>query len=113
MSMNLRKPEVQDDKKRTLSNQPRLTHVTPTALLCSWVRQPIKDMMSLGTDFEMHANWQGYVVEPAVKGFVARRACTIALSKARGTHWNVIKCKKRLGNHPEAVIGQATINLDS
>jgi hypothetical protein len=35
------------------------------------------------------------------------------LSEVQGTHWNVIKCKEHLGNHPEAVIGQATINLDS
>jgi hypothetical protein len=51
--------------------------------------------------------------EPAAKDFVVRKAHTIALSKAQGTHWNVIKCKKHLGNCPEAVIGQATINLDS
>jgi hypothetical protein len=70
-------------------------------------------MMSLGTDFEMHAYWQGYVEEPTAKDFVARMACTIASSKAQGTHWNVIKCKECLGNFPEAVIGEATINLDS
>jgi hypothetical protein len=46
-----------------------------------------------------------------VKDFVARKANTIALSKVQGTNWNVIKCKERLGNCPEAVIGQATINL--
>ncbi len=39
-------------------------------------------MTSLGTDFEMHAIWQGYVVDPAVKDFIARKAQTIALSKA-------------------------------
>ncbi len=60
MSMNLKNPKSQDDcKKGTLSNQPQLTHITPTALLGSWGRQPIKDMMSLRTDFEMHAYWQG------------------------------------------------------
>jgi hypothetical protein len=114
MSTNLRKPKVQDDrKKRMLSNQPRLTRVTPIALLGGWVLQPIEDMTSLGTDFEMHAYWQEYVEEPAVKDFVARKACTIALSEVQGTQWNVIKCKERLENSPEAVIGQATINLDS
>ncbi len=41
--------------------------------------------MSLRTDFEMHAIWQGYVEDPAAKDFVARKARTIALSKARGT----------------------------
>ncbi len=68
ISTNLRKPEVQDDhEKRMLSNQPQLTRVTPTSLLGSWVLQPIKDMMSLRTDFETHANWQGYIEEPAAK----------------------------------------------
>jgi hypothetical protein len=40
-------------------------------------------MTSLGTDFEMHAIWQGYVADPAAKDFVARKAHTIALSKAQ------------------------------
>jgi hypothetical protein len=70
-------------------------------------------MMSLGTDIEMHANWQGNVKEPAARDFVARKAHTIALSKAQGTHWSVIRCKERLANHPEAVLGKATFNLDS
>jgi hypothetical protein len=61
----------------------------------------------------MHAKWQGSVEEPAAKDFVARKACTIALSKAQGTHWSGIKCKEHLGNPPEAVVSQATINLDS
>jgi hypothetical protein len=42
-------------------------------------------MTSLGTDFETHAIWQGYVEDPAVKVFVARKARTIALRKAQGT----------------------------
>ncbi len=42
-------------------------------------------MTSLGTDFEMHAIWQGYVEDPAAKDFVVRKACTITLSKAQGT----------------------------
>jgi hypothetical protein len=42
-----------------------------------------------------------------------KKARTIALSKARRIHWNVIKYEERLGNCPEAVIGQAAINLDS
>jgi hypothetical protein len=42
-------------------------------------------MTSLGTDFERHAIWQGYVEDPAAKDFVARNACTIALSEAQGT----------------------------
>ncbi len=48
-------------------------------------QQLLEDMMSLGTDFEMHAIWQGYVEDPAAKDFVARKARTIALSKAQGS----------------------------
>jgi hypothetical protein len=61
----------------------------------------------------MHAKWQGYVEEPAAKDFLGRKVCTIALNKVQGTHWNAIKCKEHLGNCPEAVIRQATINLNS
>ncbi len=68
MSKSLRISEDQDDRKKgTLSNQPWLLRVKPTVLLGRWVQQPIKDMTSLGTDFEMHARWQGSVEEPHVK----------------------------------------------
>ena len=70
-------------------------------------------MTSLGTDFKKRAKWQGSVEEPAAKDFVARKVCTIELNKVHGTNWNAIKCKERLGSHPEAVVRQATINLDS
>jgi hypothetical protein len=70
-------------------------------------------MTYLGTDFEMHAKWQGYVEEPTAKDFVARKVCTIKLNEVHGTDWNAIKCKKRFGSCPEAVIRQATIDLDS
>jgi hypothetical protein len=114
MSTTLRNPEDQDGRKKgMLSNQPQIMRITPTLLLGNWVLQPIEDMMSLGTDFETHANWQGSLKEPAAKDLVARKACTIALSKAQGTHWNGNKCKERLGNHLEAVVRQTTINLDS
>jgi hypothetical protein len=140
MSMNLKNPKEQDDRKKgTLSNQPRLTRVTPTALLGSWGWQPIKDLTSLGTDFEMHAYRQGYNEEhprpvkvvmyiigdrdldaghhkmkaPTLKESNARKTRTIASGKAQGTYWNRMKCKERCGNPPEAVIEQATINLDS
>jgi hypothetical protein len=113
MSKSLRDPEDQDDcKKGTLSNQPQVMHITPTALLGSWVLQLIEDVMSLGTDFEMHTKWQGSVEEPAAKYFVARVVCTIELNKGQEAHWNAIKCQERLGKCPEAVIRQATINLD-
>jgi hypothetical protein len=42
-------------------------------------------MTSLGTDFEMHAIWQGYIEDPAAKDFVVRKAHNIALCKAQGT----------------------------
>jgi hypothetical protein len=70
-------------------------------------------MTFLGTDFETHANWQGYVEVPTAKDFVASKVCTIALSKVQGTHWNEIRCEEHLGDRPEAVVIQATINLNS
>jgi hypothetical protein len=68
-----------------LSNWPQLSRVSSTALLSRWGRQLIKDMTFLGTDFEMHAIWQGYIEDPTAKDFVARKARTIALSKAQET----------------------------
>jgi hypothetical protein len=50
--------------------------------------------MSFVTDFEMHAIWQGYVEDPTVKDFVAKKAHTIALSKAQGS------CHKTSDNQP-------------
>jgi hypothetical protein len=108
MSATLKNPE--ERKKGMLSDQPQLSRITSTALLCHWGQQLLEDMMFLGTDFETHAIWQGYVEEPAAKDFIARKARTIALSKVQGTHLNMIKCKSH-GNCPKAVIGQATINL--
>jgi hypothetical protein len=71
MSTNLKNTEDQvGHEKGMLSNQPRLTRITPAALLCSWGRQPLEDMTFLGTDFETHVYWQGYAEEPAAKDFV-------------------------------------------
>ncbi len=56
----------------------RHTHCAPRQLRTT----ADKDMTSLGTDFETHANWQGNVEESAAKDFVGRKASTIALSKA-------------------------------
>ena len=53
-------------------------------------------MTSLGTDFETHAIWQGYVEEPTAKDFVARKVRTTVFNKVQGTNWNVIKCKEHL-----------------
>jgi hypothetical protein len=89
--------EPEENEKGTLSDQPQLLRITSMALLCSWGRQLLEDMVSLGTDFETHAIWQGYVEEPTEQDFVVRKAHTITLSKAQGTHWNVTKCKLRLG----------------
>jgi hypothetical protein len=121
MSTHLKNPKDQADRKKgMLSNQPRVMRVTPTALLGSWVQQPIKDMTLLRTDFEM----QGYSEEhlrclkvvthlfgdgdldgghhmvspPTAKEFIARKTHTIASSKVQGT---------------EAVLGQATMYLYS
>ena len=51
--------------------------------------------------------------EPAAKDFVARKARTIALSEVQGTQMSVIRCIDNLANRPEAVLGLATINLNS
>ncbi len=75
----------EEREKGMLSDQPWLSRVTSTALLSPWGWQLLKDMTSLGTDFEMHAIWQGFVEGPVAKDFVARKACTIALSKVQGT----------------------------
>jgi hypothetical protein len=77
-------------KKGTLSDQPWLLRITSTVLLSHRGCQSLKDMTSLGTDFEMHAIWQGYIEDPAAKDFVARKARTIALSKARGTQQSTL-----------------------
>jgi hypothetical protein len=98
-------------RKGTLSNQPQLTCVTPTAFLYSWVLQPIKGMTSIVTDFEKHAKWQGCVEEPAAKNFAVRKVSTIEWNERQGVIWNAIKCKERLRSCPAAVIRQATINL--
>jgi hypothetical protein len=70
-------------KNGTLSDQPWLMSVAPTALLGSWVLQPIEGMTSFGTDFDMHAKWQGSIEEPNAKDFVARKVCTIEYWSAR------------------------------
>jgi hypothetical protein len=78
-------PENPEERKKgMLSDQPRLLRITSTALLCHRGGQSLKDMTSLEADFEMHAIWQGYVEDPAAKDIVARKACTIAMSKAQG-----------------------------
>ncbi len=70
-------------------------------------------MTALGTDFETHAKWQGSIEKPTAKDFVARKVRTIKLNEVPGTNWNANKCEERLGSCPEAVVRQATINLDS
>ncbi len=87
--------------------------VTPTALLVTWVLQPIEGVTSFGTDFEKRAIWQESIEEPAAKEFVVKKVRTIEWNEVQGTSWKAITCKERLRNHPEAVVRQATINLDS
>jgi hypothetical protein len=93
-------------KKGMLSDQPRLLHIKSTVLLCHWGQQSLKDMTSLGTDFEMHAIWQGYIEEPAAKDFVARKARTIALSKAQGTQQSILFTSLEIPSrfHTQAVL---------
>ncbi len=83
-------PDPEKRKKGMLSDQPRLLRVTSTVLLSCWGQQSLEEMTSLGTDFEVHAIWQGYVEDPAAKDFVARKAHTISLSKARGTRQSTL-----------------------
>ncbi len=58
-------------------------------------------------------NWILATEEPAANDFVARKVRTIELNKVQGTNWIAIKCKEPLGSCSEAVVRQATINLDS
>ncbi len=83
MSRTLKNPKDQDSRKKgMLSDKPRLLHVTLTAFLGSWVLQPIKDLMSLGTDFKMHANWQErphYCIEQSARNQLERNQVPRAL----------------------------------
>jgi hypothetical protein len=93
-------------EKGTLSDQPRLSRITSMVLLCCWGQKLLKDMKSFGTDFEMHAIWQGYVKDPAAKDFVARKARTVALSKAQGTQQSTLFPSLEIpwGFHIQAVL---------
>ncbi len=96
--------------------------VTPTVLLGSWEQQPIEDMTSLRTDFEMHAYWQGYAEEhlrpvnvdahlfgdgdldvghlkvktSAAKEFVVRKTHTIPSGKVQGIYGTGSSAKSTL-----------------
>ncbi len=84
-------PENPEERKKgTLSDRPQLSRVTSTVLLSHWGWQSLKDMMSLRTDFETHAIWQGYIEDSAVKDFVGRKTHTIALSEAQGTQQSTL-----------------------
>ncbi len=63
-------------------------------------------MTYLGTDFEMHAIWQGYIEDPAAKDFAVRKACTIALSEVRGTRQSTLFTSLEIpwGFHTRAVL---------
>ncbi len=80
----------EEGKKGMLSDQPQLSCVTSMVLLSLWGQQLLNEMMSFGTDLKTHAIWQGYVEDPAAKDFVARKARTIALSKAQGAQQSTL-----------------------
>ena len=63
-------------------------------------------MTSFGTDFEMHAIWQGYVEDPAVKDFVAWKAHTIALIEVQETQQSTLLTSLEIpwGFHTQAVL---------
>ncbi len=67
-------------------------------------------MMALKLTSRHMLNGKGTLRNPLRKIFLARKVRTIALNKVQGTYWNAIKCKEHLGNRPEAVVRQATIN---
>jgi hypothetical protein len=83
-------PDPENPKKGMLSDQPKISPITSMALLSLWGQQLLEDMTSLGTDFEMHAIWQGYVEDPAAKDFIERKVRTITLSKAQGTRQSTL-----------------------
>ncbi len=100
-------PENPEERKKgMLIDWPWLLCATSMALLIHWQQQLLKDMMSLGTDFETHAIWQGYVEDPAAKDFIARKACTIALSKMQGTWQSTLFMSLEIpwGFHTRAVL---------
>jgi hypothetical protein len=63
-------------------------------------------MTSLRTDFEKRAIWQGYIEDPTAKDFVARKAHTIALSKAQGIWQSTLFTSLEIpwGFHTRAVL---------
>ncbi len=84
-------PENPEERKKgMLSDRPQPLHIRSRVPQCHWGWQSLKDMTSLGTDFEMHAIWQGYVEEPAAKDIVERKARTIALSKVQWTRQSTL-----------------------
>jgi hypothetical protein len=68
--------------------------------------------MHLFADRDLEAGHRE-VKPSASKEFIVRKTPTIASDKVQGTYWNGIKCKECIGNPPEAVLRQATINRDS
>ncbi len=83
-------PDPEKCEEGMLSDQPRLSGVTLTVLLCRCGQQSLEDMTSFGTDFETYAIWQGYVEDPAAKDSIARKARTIALIKAQGAQQSTL-----------------------
>ncbi len=99
-------PDPEKRKKGMLSDQPQLSCITSTVLLCRWGQKSLEDLTSFGPDFETHAIWKGYVEDLAAKDFVARKARTIALSEAQGTQQSTSFTSLEIpwGFHTQAVL---------
>jgi hypothetical protein len=71
-------------------------------------------MTSLGTDFETHAIWQGYVEDPAAKDFWSKEGPHYCLSEARGTRQSTLFTSLEIpwGFHTRAVL-QSLVGLTS
>ncbi len=74
-------------RKGTLSKWPQLTRVTPIALLCSWVGQPIKEWRSLGLTLRSVPYGKGPLRNPLQRISYDRRS----------TLSNGMRCKEPAG----------------
>jgi hypothetical protein len=72
--------------------------VTPTALLSSWEQELIKDMTSLGIDFETHVNWQGYIDEPTGKDFCSKEGLHYCIEQSARNPLERDQVQRVLGN---------------
>jgi hypothetical protein len=87
-------PEPHNREKGTLSDQPQLSRVSSTALLCCWGCSHSKIWCPLWLTLRRMPYGRGTLKILLRRIFVARNACTIALSKAQGS------CHKTSDNQP-------------